>query len=380
MNILYLTSSIPNKENKSKGIFIYNRIKKLIEKGIGVDICSINSIINRKFNINNLKSYNFKEIGLDLDKNINVINVIKISKYFFLMSPLKKIYNIYKEKKCNLIHAHFVYFGYIAYKLKKKYGIPYVLTVHGSDIHTEPYKSKKIKKNTLLVLENAEKVIFVSEYLKKEAEKIGFYSNSSEVIYNGINKKFFFKKNKIDTSNQKKVGFIGNLFKEKGAEFIPEIFKEISILNNNIDFIIVGQGVLKKKIEQKLIDLKIINKTKFFENLTQDKVGEIMREIDVLIVPSLKEGLGCVIIEAQACGTPVVGRNVGGIPEAIGDYGEVVSNSDDFIQNFAKKVVEQINKNYSLSLMESRIDESFTWEKTIEKEIKVYEKILKKIR
>jgi len=79
-----------------------------------------------------------------------------------------------------------------------------------------------------------------------------------------------------------------------------------------------------------------------------------MNAMDVMILPSRNEGFGAVIIEAQACGVPVVGSSNGGIPEAIGDGGIVVEEGENFEKRFAEAVI---------NFLENPIDSNYIREK-----------------
>jgi glycosyltransferase involved in cell wall biosynthesis len=81
-------------------------------------------------------------------------------------------------------------------------------------------------------------------------------------------------------------------------------------------------------------------------------------------------------LEAQACGTCVIGSSNGGIPEAIGFEEYVVEEGKEFEKRFAKKVVEVLEKGYDRSILINRAKD-FTWEEIVRREIKIYSGILK---
>lgn len=101
-----------------------------------------------------------------------------------------------------------------------------------------------------------------------------------------------------------------------------------------------------------------------------------MNAMDVMILPSRNEGLGCVVLEAQACGTCVVGSEKGGIPEAIGFKEYVVSDGEDFEERIANRVVEILRNGYDSSKFINRAKD-YTWESTVKKEIEVFEEVMK---
>jgi len=96
-----------------------------------------------------------------------------------------------------------------------------------------------------------------------------------------------------------------------------------------------------------------------------------------MILPSRNEGFGSVIIEAQACGVPVVGSSNGGIPEVIGDGGIVVEEGEDFEKRFAEAVVEMLKKPIDSGYLRERTL-GFSWENIVKREVAVYEEVLKR--
>jgi len=103
-----------------------------------------------------------------------------------------------------------------------------------------------------------------------------------------------------------------------------------------------------------------------------------MNAMDVLIMPSKNEGWPCVVLEAQACGVPVVGSNVGGIPEAVGNEGAIVRNSEDFENRFAETVIKVLNKKFDTLLLHRKA-KNYDWRYIVEREINIYSQIMGKM-
>ena len=99
--------------------------------------------------------------------------------------------------------------------------------------------------------------------------------------------------------------------------------------------------------------------------------------MDVMILPSKNEGWPCVVLEAQACGVPVVGSSNGGIPEAIGDGGIVVEEGEDFEKRFAEAVVELLKNPIERDYLRERAL-GFSWKNIVKQEVTVYEEVLKR--
>ncbi|MTI59423.1 MAG: glycosyltransferase family 4 protein [Firmicutes bacterium] len=377
MKILYLTNSIPKPSNVMKGIFNFRRIKELKNLNMDVKVVSINNILRRNLSIQVGKNYNFKDLNYDFNIEINVFNNLKLPGIESLTNIYKRLAKYIKTNRIDIVHAHFVGMGYIAYKLKKYYGIPYVVTAHGSDIHTNPFKSKKNRKKALLALNNANEVIFVSEFLKRKAMDFGYNNNNFNIIPNGIEKSFLDVESK-PKHKRRLIGFVGNLKRIKRADVLPDIFYEVLKKINNVEFVIVGEGPLKSNINNKLEDLNIKNKVMLTGKIHPNEVKKYMKEMDIMILPSKKEGWGCVVLEAHATGTLVLGSNNGGIPEAVGNMEWIIEDDKDLINKFSSKIIYYLEKGYNSKELKQRA-RNYTWDKIIQKEIKVYKNILEQI-
>ncbi|MDY6826352.1 MAG: glycosyltransferase [Bacillota bacterium] len=392
MKILVISGLYPRVKEPNNGIFIYQRIVNLIRKGIRIDLLIISHkdslLIRCLKKLIKRKTYE-NVVPIKQSNGLNVMTECLsygVFGHFFMESMYiawaKKIFNKYKIKyKYNLIHAHRAYpEGYIAFQIHKIIGIPYIITAHGSEIHTLPLIKPKLKNNIIEALNSAKKVIFVSQQLKESAFEIGYSKNNFAVIPNGVDTKIFkphaksivVEKLKIDGGEKKIVGFVGSLISVKRADQLPEIFLKIKS-KTDVEFVIVGDGNLKDIIERKLEEYDI--EAIFTGKILPNEVASLMNLFDVMILPSRNEGFPCVVLEAQACGCPVVGSNVGGISEAIGDGGMVVEEGEQFEERFAEAVVRILKMPIDHEYLRKRAL-NFDWSVIVDKEIEVYKSVI----
>jgi glycosyltransferase involved in cell wall biosynthesis len=139
---------------------------------------------------------------------------------------------------------------------------------------------------------------------------------------------------------------------------LAEIFLKIAKSIGHVKFIVVGDGQLRRKLEKSLRDENL--EAVLIGRVSQVDVAKYMNAMDVMVLPSRNEGFGAVGIEAQACGTCVVGSNNGGIPEAIGFEEYVVEEGPDFEERFAKKVVDVLQNGYDAQRLIERA-KKYTW-------------------
>lgn len=276
-------------------------------------------------------------------------------------------------KNYDMLSVHSFNGGLIALMVKEKYGIPYFVTWHGSDIHTHPWERPWVKQPTIEVIQHAEGNFFVSRALLDKSEELTT-SACKQVLYNGIDTSVFYRfsekerrclREKYGVSGEKVVAFAGSLFPIKNADLLPEIFAEVrSRYPSPVQFWIIGDGVLRPNIEKRLSDLSI--DCKLWGNQPVDIMPEMYNCSDVLVLPSKNEGLPLVVIEAAACGASVVGSRVGGIPEAIG-AASTVGISEDFTSRIGELIVQKLAAEASQIPLGD-----FTWDNTAARENNIY--------
>jgi teichuronic acid biosynthesis glycosyltransferase TuaC len=297
----------------------------------------------------------------------------KLSADYCINRKFGKLIRDLKIKDYDAISVHSAYpNACIAKGIKEKYKIPYIVTLHGSDINVDAKKSKSIKLRIIESLEDAEKCIFVSERLLCAAKEMGYSGNNSIVIPNGFDHMLFrpMDKDKIKKELGLKgnnIGFVGNLIPIKGADRLPLIFKNIYEKNKTVKFSILGNGYLREQIEKQCADFGL--DVTFYGHVELNKVPYYMNSMDVLLLPSRNEGWPCVVLEALACNVPVVGSNNGGIPEAVSSYGRIVKEGENFEKRFSDAVIDILD-NEILYDFQQHISK-YTWDELGKTELSI---------
>lgn len=325
------------------------------------------------------KSYEYNQLEIH---NFNFIRdfMYYFNKLFnFEKRNLEHMLNTFIDKnekeiiKADLIHAHWAYpNGYLAYRISQKYDLPYFITSHGNDLNN----IRETEVPFLIeAMENAEKCFFVSKQLLENARAKGYSGKNAEITYNGVDIERF-RRVKHKNSTNKVVGYVGALELVKGADLLPEIFAAIrKKYTEDVSFAVVGKGSLKNQIQERFKQNKIA--VEFIGHIGFDEIPQELETMDVLIVPSRNEGLGMVILEANAMEVPAVGTKVGGIPEAIGYNENIIELGPTMIDNMAKRVVTILNseKNDAIKYRK-HIEKHFLWEDIVEFEHQQYLNVL----
>ena len=183
------------------------------------------------------------------------------------------------------------------------------------------------KAHLILANSNASKTMLV--------KKFNIPKNKVRVLHNGINIHNKCKKEVIHDSSVKfRVGFIGRLDTPKGLHVLIDAMRVLS--ESNIELIVAGDGPLEGNLKKQAYN---IDNVSFIGRIGNPY--DFLRSIDLLVVPSIREPLGNVCLEAGICQVPVIATNVDGLPEIIEDKvsGELINATDNVSVKLSKKSV-----------------------------------------
>ena len=335
---------------------------------------------------------------------------------FTSWNATKKLVKEIERFSPDVIHIHGLHGYYLNYKILFDYinknNIPCVWTFH--DCHafsgncgyhyecekwkTQCYKCEHLKEyptsyffdNTKWMWKEKKKlftktdnkiIVSPSDWMTNDAKKSYFGKYECITINNGIDtENIFFRRNKIECRKKHKffqddkiVLAIAFGFDDprKGSKYIIQMARDLK--NEDIKFIIIGW---KKKNDSFIEGLDNVRTIPFTNN--QDELAEYYSLADVFVLPSLAENYATVVIESFACGTPVVGFDVGGVHEQlIGGKGITVpvENQQQFnnaVLNIVNKKVELLNNNEIENY--AKINNSV--DKMVDKYIDVYRRVL----
>ena len=395
MKILILSHMYPSRFNEVSGIFVHQQVKELREQGCEVKV--ISPVPWTPFPINKLKEKwkDYSRIPIYEERERISINhpryltfpksyFFEYSGYFMYLGIKNILRKIYKHFSFNLIHAHALLpDGFAGTLLKKKIGVPLIVTIHGSDLLIYPYRNKGTFSYSLKVLNKASKIITVSSQLKNKCyNEFNVSEEKIKVIPNGYNHRIFnFKPtdfNKRKVNNRFIILFIGHIIKAKGIFDLLNAIEIIRKLDQNIykkiSWVIVGKGADMVEFKKRLNTFNINNDIKVVGQVPHEKISKYMKNADFIILPSWSEGLPATLVEAMGCGLPIVATKVGGIPEIINkDIGILVEPKSP--EGLAKGIMNAISMDWNRQLI-SEYAKSYTWKKNAEKTIKIYKEAL----
>ncbi|MEY2192764.1 glycosyltransferase family 1 protein [Neobacillus sp. BF23-41] len=250
-----------------------------------------------------------KEIN-ELGGRVHRIPYINDVGHFQYIKHLNKFFNINKQYK--IVHSHMDKMSGIVLRAAKKAGIPYRIS-HSHNTNSEGglfakcYKwyaggfIKKCASDLIACSTDASNWLFgpktVDALILKNGIDYEKFKYSTEVS------KLVREELKLDQDDLI-VGHVGRFCHQKNHEFLLDIFSEIIKINANSYLLLVGDGPLKTSIEKKAVQKGLLDKVKFL-GLRSD-INRLLQAFDVMLFPSLHEGLPVTLIEAQGAGLPCV--------------------------------------------------------------------------
>lgn len=299
--------------------------------------------------------------------------------------------NVIFEKKTALLHVHFGSDARYFLPLKKKTGVPFIVSFYGYDAYRLPKSffgaGKAILRN---VFKNADVVIAPSEHMKRQLAGLGCSERKIEVLPWGVSslKNVETRHCRVSTGHGSKIKFIhiGRMVEKKGQIYLLEAFKKILERKIEAELVIIGNGPLKKKLLRTIDKLGIYDKVSLIDKMpNEEAVCELMSH-NIYVQPSImshngdSEGIPTAIMEAFSRGLPVIASLHSGIPEIVenGANGILVPERDsDKLADAMEKLAK--NPDLRAQMGESgrrTVEERFDARKQVKKLENLYSKII----
>lgn len=246
---------------------------------------------------------------------------------YLSIKPLIKTLLKTDREKC-ILHTNFISpEGFVGTLIKRKFGIPHICTIHGSDINIAPFQNKLDLILTKYTLRRCDRIIVVSNKLKEKVLSIENKLRNIITIYNGADPEKFRHIPK-DTARRmlgikkqdKMILYIGNLIAIKGVDNLIKAFAKLLEKydkKESMTLFLIGDGDERGNLTNLAKTLLVENKVSFLGAKPHNEIPLWLNAADFFVLPSLSEGFPLVIPEAMMCGVPIVATNVGGISEAI---------------------------------------------------------------
>jgi len=393
LKIASIVTSFPRNEKDVLIPWIIKLIQLLKEKDVETEVftssyCGRKDETREKIKVRRFR-YFFKRWE-DLSHDVSVPEKLKSNPLYFLILPFFMFFGLIaafrfgKKTDLDIIHVHFPFplalFG-IAMKIGSKK--PMIVSCHGSEVNMAR-KYMIFRVLFRFMMKYAEIITVNSNYMKNRVQDIlkdrevvvipmGSGIQNEERAFNDI------------VNKKKKILFVGRLIELKGVSYLIEAFHKLD--PNKYELNLVGDGPERERLNDLAQQEEVFpnHKVKFHGSLKGAALEEMYKNADVFILPSIvdkqgyTEGLGTVLLEAISYDVPVIGTNVGGIPDIVvnGETGILVPEKDSqMITEAIERIFEDTGfTDKMIKNAKKYTAERFSWNLITEKFYNLYKKL-----
>lgn len=355
LRVLFLAHAYPRFEGDPVGSFIHNLAVALRDRGIDVVVSApsgpglekhevIDGVTVHRFRYAPARYETLAYTGT-MGAQVRTSVVGKMAMLSYLAAALRAARRITREESFDAIHAHWWFpAGVVAETLRRMHGIPFLITMHGSDLRlTRAFPMGQALFRS--VARHAGAMTAVSSWLARGAEEL---SPSSSVIVAPmpVLTDLFHPG---DSRDRRRLLFIGKLSEQKG---LARLLRAMSHMKQDCRLTVVGAGRIDDSAVLQLAkSLGLSDRIEWLPILAQSALAEQYRRAAIHVIPALDEGLGLTAVESLLSETPVVGFASGGLPDVVlqGATGILIPPSDE--TRLAEALDELLENSERRSLM-----------------------------
>ena len=388
MKLLTFTTLYPNALQSSHGVFVENRLTHLLASGqvsttVVAPIVYVPPLPGLPERYSRLRRIPDAEIRSGIQ--VRHPRYILLPKVSMSAAPL----SLYiAARRCisalvrdggdfDLIDAHYFYpDGVAAILLGRHFNKPVTITARGSDINILTRYALPLRMIRWAATE-ADGVIAVCQALKDSLVRLGAASEKIRVLRNGVDLTTFHPGDRARA--RERLAFrqtvllsVGNLIPLKGHDLAIQALPHVE----GAYLVIVGDGPERANLAALAERTGVADRVRFMGRLPHQALPELYQAADLLLLLSSNEGMANVLLEAMACGTPVVATNVGGTPEVVATpaVGELADSRN--IIPIAEAIGRILARRPDRAAVRAYA-EGFSWDETTNGQLQLFEQILR---
>jgi teichuronic acid biosynthesis glycosyltransferase TuaC len=317
LHVLTLTPFFPSDQNEVSGCFVAEPIEQLRQFGVDCSVIAVSPIYYPRKHSSSSAAAEWVRYP-QVPGNLGLSSAGKL----LYACLLRRIGRLHSVKPIDVIHAHAALpCGHAAMLLSRRLNVPFVVTVHGLDVFNTcslgGIPAAWRRKVSVEVYRAARNVICISGKVR-EILKTGMPAETcSTIVYNGVNPNLFSPKPARVGGFDAEILIVGSLLSSKGHELVLRALGKLRPSFPQLRCRIIGEGPDLARFEALVRELGIGQQVQFVGRKSRSEVAGAMRHCSIFVLPSRNEGLGCVYLEAMACGKPAIGCRGQGIDEVI---------------------------------------------------------------
>jgi glycosyltransferase involved in cell wall biosynthesis len=283
----------------------------------------------------------------------------------------------------DVIHAHFTYpDGWVAARMGRKFGVPVIIT------EQNPWKPWMddfpfVRRQAVWAAGQSTFHIAISTVVRDEIANFTGESDRLRIIPDGVDESIFTLPNGTTRPKKNQILFVGVVRPTKGVDVLLKALRLLADRGRDEKLLLVGESFYVSyrkeydRLRQMTADLGLGDRVHFAGGKPVGELVRDMQESSVLVLPSRKESLGMVLVEALACGTPVVATRCGGPEDIVNDsVGALVPPEDpEALAQAIERVIDGRDR-YEPASLRSYALQKFSWQRVTEQYLDLYKEAI----
>ena len=386
LSILTVTTLFPNPVQKTHGVFVETRLRKLIASGeVVARVLAPIPWLPSFISYSTLGPLHQVPLGVVRDGlTIDHPRYLVVPKIGMSLTPhtlyramrksLKRI--LESGFRVDLIDAHYFYpDGIAAVWLAQEFHLPVTITARGTDLNLIPQYARP-RRLIQQAAAGADGLITVCKALKDSLLELGVADENVRVLRNGVDLKRFHPADREAARRElglkrRTLASVGHLVERKGHHHVIRALTQLP----DVDLLIAGAGPERQALEALATQLGVYERVRFLGAVDQAQLCRVYNAVDALVLASSREGWANVLLEAMACGTPVVASAVWGTPEVVAapEAGVLMASQDDSgVVSGVKRLFAALPDRSATRLYA----EGFDWAPTTQGQLTLFREIL----
>lgn len=388
LRILTITTLYPNVQQPSFGIFVENRLRHLAQaERANVHVVApvpwfpFQSELFGRYGAYSRVPHTEVRYGISVTHPRYAV----IPRFGMLLAPVLLAGALWRHVcsmlnagyRFDLVDAHYFYpDGVAASWVARRLGLPVVITARGSDLNDYVPRFPLVRHMIRRTASQANGLITVCQALKDVLVELGIGSEQINVLRNGVDLETFkpldraVARQTLGTSGTT-LASIGHLVPRKGHDIVIRA----TALLPDVTLLVVGDGPERARLQRLSGEIGVGDRVRFLGEIPHASLAGVYSAADALVLASSREGWANVLLEALACGTPVVASDIWGTPEVVCSPSAGVLVRERSPEAFAHAIRQLLAAPPSRYATRAYA-EQFSWEQTTEGQLRLFRAVV----